>query len=283
MMKTIFKTALAFFLIAPMCMFAQDNDTETAAGVVFIEGTIKIDGKGVYLESSDCAYSGNYYLGGVLSEDTGDKKADKKNKKANKKVAKKVKTTTKRVSKAKGQVLENREIKCTINEEARMISPIKVINPMYEPKVLGLTPICDATLLAIYALYVETDRIKQETRIISFKTVKSEDSMVEQKEFYDINCNKIGMDELKRMSPQIKRVLTEANIAVLANIAAVAIVLANTKAINAELKEAGGLAYIAGMKSLVEAGIFQVRLLNDNKRLRDRIKECKGIMEMLGE
>jgi hypothetical protein len=76
-MKSIFKTLFTFLLMYPLCIFAQ-SDTEDAAGTVFITGNLKLDAKGVYLESSDCVYTGNYYLGGILNESTGDKKADKK-------------------------------------------------------------------------------------------------------------------------------------------------------------------------------------------------------------
>ena len=282
-MKTIFKTVLAFFLITPICMFAQD-DTENAAGVVFITGNIKIDSKGTYLESSDCAYTGNYYLGGVLSEDTGDKKANKKNKKANKKVAKNVAKTTKKVNKAKGKVLQSQEIKCTINEETRVISPIKMIGPMFKPVATGLSPACDLTLAAIYLLYLETERIKTLCRVISWKSVTSEDAMEENLTFYDSpknGCKEIGMDQLKNKSAEIKDVINQANTAVLLNIAAVAIVLANTKTIKAEINAGNPMQKIAGLASLAQAVAFQVRLVNDNKRLKDRIKECKGIMEMV--
>jgi hypothetical protein len=76
-MKIFISYMLIFFFSSPL-LFAQD-DTEDAAGTVFIEGTLKMDDTGLYLESSDCLYKGKYYLGGVLSESTGDKKVDKKN------------------------------------------------------------------------------------------------------------------------------------------------------------------------------------------------------------
>ena len=151
--KRAFSIILMFFIVNPTVLFAQD-DTEDAAGVVYLEGSLKMDDQGVYLESADCLYQGKFYLGGVLSEDTGDKKANKKNKKANKKSAKKIKKTAKKVKKAENQTLVNQEIKCTFGEREEYISPLKVISPKYEPVATGLSPACDLTLLAIYGLYV---------------------------------------------------------------------------------------------------------------------------------
>ena len=295
-MRSIFKTLLALLLVFPLCMSAQkkgkkgkkdkEDDTENAADVKFITGTLQLDEKGaIYLLSSDCRYSGNYYLAGGLAEDTPGKeykKQNKKNKKANKRVAKKISKFTNKVNKSKDKNLPNREIKCVINEEAKTMNPLKVISPMFEPVVTGLSPLCDLALIGIYALYLETERIKTMTRVVTYKMGKSDDGDVEQMLFYDKNCNAIGMDQLTRMTPEIKQVLKEANIAVLANIAAVGIILANIKAIKQEISQADLVGKIAGTASLVQAGLFQVRLLNDNKRLRDRIKECKGIIEGLG-
>tara|TARA_B110000003_G_C16534563_1_gene490260 strand:- start:216 stop:1079 length:864 start_codon:yes stop_codon:yes gene_type:complete len=284
-MKSIFKGLLSLLLIVPLCLSAQkgkkDADTEDAAGTTFITGSLQLDEKGkLFFASSDCRYNGKYYLAGSSLEGL-DKKDAKKMKKKNKAVDKKIAKFTKKVTKADGKILPNREVKCLIDEKANTINPIKVISPMYEPKVTGTAPLCDATLLAIYALYVETERIKKMTRVVTFKKIKT-DGDTEEMEFYDINCNKIGYDQLTTMMPEIKSVLKQANIALAANIAAVAIVLANQKAISEELKALGGLETIMGMKSLVEAGVFQVRLVNDNKRLRDRIKECKKVLKGFG-
>ena len=283
-MKSIFKTLFTILLVLPLFMSAQD-DTEVAVDVKFITGSLQLDDKGeIYLLSTDCKYTGNYYLAGGLPEDIPGKeykKQNKKNKKSNKAVAKKIAKFTKKAAKADGKTLPNREVKCILNEEARTINPLKVISPMYEPKILGLTPLCDATLMAIYALYLETERIKKLTRVVTFTDVVGDDDEVAYT-FYDRNCNTVQIPELELMMPEIKSVLKQANIALGLNIAAVAVVLANTKAIKEELKAAGGLATITGMKSLVEAGIFQVRLVNDNARLRKRIKECKNVLKGFG-
>tara|TARA_B100001142_G_C14341277_1_gene657983 strand:- start:1309 stop:2175 length:867 start_codon:yes stop_codon:yes gene_type:complete len=285
-MKKLFRQLVVILLIAPVCLFATDgdSDTENAAGVVFITGSLKIDDKGIYLASTDCRYSGNYYLGGILPENDPDasKKQNKANKKANKKVAKNVAKHTKKVKKAENATIANQEIKGTINEKTMMISPLKVISPMFEPILTGLSPACDLTLTAIYALYLETERIKTETRVVTYKLMPSDDPDDENYMFWDKNCKEIGMDQLAAMTPEIKNVLKQANIAVVANIAAVGIVLANVDKIKEEINNADMLGKAAGLASLAQATAFQVRLLNDNKRLRDRIKECQDILDGFG-
>jgi len=274
---------LLLFFFTPFALLAQD-DTEDAAGIVYIEGTLKIDDKGVYLESSDCLYRGNYYLGEVLSEDTGDKKINKANKKANKKVAKSVKKISKQISKAENQTLVNQEIKGFFGEKEGVLSPKKVISPMFEPVATGLSPACDLTLLAIYGLYVETQRIKTLSRVISWETVTSADEMEENLKFYDSpanGCKEIGMDELKNKSAEIKSVLKEANTAVGLNLVAIGAVMLNKDAIEAEIKKASPLQQAAGWASLAQAVALQARILGDNKRLQDRIKEAEGVMEMV--
>ena len=88
--------------------------------VKFITGSLQLDDKGeIYLLSTDCKYTGNYYLAGGLPEDTEYKKVNKKNKKSNKGVAKKIAKFTKKAAKADGKTLPNREVKCILNEEAR--------------------------------------------------------------------------------------------------------------------------------------------------------------------
>ena len=280
MKKLLLKTLFPLLLVFPLFISAVEDgeDTENAAGVLFLTGSLQIDDKGVYLESTDCRYSGKYYFGGVLDEDTGDKKVNKKNKKKNKKTAKKVKKWAKKVSKAENKTIPNREIKCTMDEATRTINPLKVISPMFEPVATGLAPICDATLLAIYALYLETERIKSETRVVTYKLEKSEGDD-ENYAFWDINCRSIGMDQLANMDSEIKNVLTQANVAVAANIAALGLIVAKFKLIKDEIKSLDMLGKAAATASLTQATLFQVRLLNDNKRLRDRIKECKGIIE----
>ena len=70
---------------------------------------------------------------------------------------------------------------------------------MFEPVATGLSPACDLTLLAIYGLYVETQRIKTLSRDISWETVTSADEMEENLKFYDSpanGCKEIGLDEL---------------------------------------------------------------------------------------
>ena len=285
-MKDLFKALIALLLAVPVCLFATDGDedTENAAGVVFITGSLKMDDKGIYLESTDCRYKGNYYLGGILPENDPDatKKQNKANKKANKKVAKNVAKHTKKLKKAENQTLANQEIKGTINEEGMMISPLKVISPMFEPVATGLAPLCDLALTAIYALYVETERIKTETRVVTYKLMPSDDPDDENYMFWDKNCKEVGMDQLAAMTPEIKDVLKQANIAVVANIAAVGAVLANIDKIKEEINGLDMLGKAAGMASLAQETAFQVRLLNDNKRLRDRIKECQDILDGFG-
>ena len=283
LIRSAINTLLVLSILFPLSAFA-DDDTEDAAGVVYITGSLKVDDQGVYLESSDCVYKGKFYLGGVLSEDTGDKKANKKNKKANKKTAKAIKKTTKKVHKADNKTLIDQEVKCVFGAREGYISPIKVISPMFKPIATGLSPACDLTLLAIYGLYVETQRIKSLARVISWETVTSEDQMEESLNFYDSpknGCNEIGMDELKKKSSEIKSVLRQANTAVVANLAAIGLVLVNKDKIKKEISSAGPLQKVAGLASLAQATSFQVRLLSDNKRLQDRIKEAEGIMEMV--
>ena len=282
-MKSIFKTLFTFLLIFPLCMFAED-DTEDAAGIVFITGNLKVDATGVYLESSDCVYKGNYYLGGILDEATGDKKVDKANKKANKKVAKSVAKTAKALKKAENQTLTNQEIKGFFGEREGYLSPVKVISPMFKPIATGLSPACDLTLGAIYLLYLETQRIKALSRVISWETVTSEDQMEESLKFYDSpqnGCKDIGMNELKQKSAEIKSVQKQANTAVALNLVAVGAVLVNMPTIKKEINAASPLQKAAGMASMAQAVAFQARVLGDNKRLQDRIKEAEGIMEMI--
>ena len=279
-MKILISCMIGIFLSSPFLLLAQ-GDTENAAGIVFIEGDLKIDDAGVYLESSDCVYQGKYYLGGILSEDTGDKKADKKNKKLNKKVAKSIKKTASKIGKAENKTLANQEIKGFFGEREGFISPEKITGPMFEPIATGLSPACDLTLLAIYGLYLETERIKSMTRIVTYKMGQSEDSDVEQMLFYDINCKSIGMDQLAVMIPEIKQVLKQANTAVVVNLVAIGLVLANKDKIEAEIEKAPPLQKMAGLASLAQAIAFQARILQDNKRLQDRIKEAEGIMKMV--
>ncbi|MBT6808625.1 MAG: hypothetical protein HOA52_03960 [Flavobacteriales bacterium] len=282
-MNTIFSCMLLLIFSNPVSLLAAD-DTDDAAGVVFIEGTLKIDDQGVYLESTDCLYQGKYYLGGVLDENTGDKKVDKANKKSNKKVAKQIKETASKVGKAENKTLTNQEIKGFFGAREGYLSPVKVISPMFEPIATGLSPACDLTLGAIYLLYLETQRIKALSRVISSKSVTSEDKMEESLKFYDSpqnGCKEIGMDELKIKSADIKSVLKEANAAVALNLVAIGAVLVNMPTIKAEINAASPLQKMAGMASIAQAVAFQARLLGDNKRLQDRIKEAEGIMEMV--
>ena len=278
-MKIFISYMLMFFLSSPL-LFAQE-DTEDAAGTVFIEGTLKMDDAGVYLESSDCVYSGKYYLGGVLSEDTGDKKADKTNKKANKKVAKAIKKTSKKIAKADNQSLANQEIKGFFGEREGFISPEKVTGPMFEPIATGLSPACDLTLLAIYGLYLETARIKALCRVLTYESLPS-DGLDENLAFYNKDCKRLDYpDELKAQSSEIKSVLGQANAAVVINLVAIGLVLANKDKIEAEIKKASPLQQVAGVASLAQAVALQARILQDNKRLQDRIKEAEGIMKMV--
>ena len=269
-------------VLSSVTMYGQGNkDTEDAVGIVFIEGNLKMDDKGIYLESTDCVYSGKYYLGGVLSEDTGDKKADKTNKKANKKVAKAIKKTSKKIAKAENQTLVNQEIKGFFGEREGFISPEKVTGPMFEPIATGLSPACDLTLLAIYGLYVETQRIKGLCRVLTYESLPS-DGLDENLAFYNKDCKRLDYpDELKAQSGEIKSVLRQANTAVVLNIAAIGLVLANKDKIEAEIEKAPPLQKIAGLASLAQAIAFQARVLQDNKRLQDRIKEAEGIMKMV--
>lgn len=277
-MKLIVSFMLILICATPSSLFAQD---EAAAGIVFIEGSLKIDDGGVYLESSDCVYRGKYYLGGVLPEDTGDKKVNKTNKKANKKVAKALKKTTKKVSKADNQTLANQEIKGFFGEREGFISPEKVTGPMFEPVATGLSPACDLTLLAIYGLYVETQRIKSLCRVLTYEALPS-DGLDENLAFYNKDCKRLDYpDGLKAQSSEIKSVLAQANTAVVANLAAIGLVLANKGQIEKEIKAASPLQQAAGFASLAQAVSFQARILQDNKRLQDRIKEAEGIMEMV--
>ena len=281
--KLVTNCMLVIFFVSPFTLFAQD-DTEDAVGTVYIEGTLKMDDQGVYLESSDCVYRGKFYLGGVLPEDTGDKKIDKANAKENKNVAKTVEKQTKELNKAENKTLANQEIKGAFGEREGWISPTKVIAPMFQPVATGLSPACDLTLVAIHALYVETQRIKTLSRIISWETVKSADQMDENLKFYDSpknGCKEIGMDELKKKSAEIKDVLKQANTAVGLNLVAIGLVLANVDKIKAEIKAASPLQQAAGFASLAQAVAFQARILGDNKRLQDRIKEAEGIMAMV--
>ena len=282
-MNTIFSCMLLLFFSNPVSLFAND-DTDDAAGVVFIEGTLKIDDQGVYLESTDCLYPGKYYLGGVLNENTGQKKDDKANIKSNKKVAKQIKKTASMIGKAENKTLTNQEIKGFFGAREGYLSPVKVISPMFEPIATGLSPACDLTLGAIYLLYLETQRIKALSRVVSSKSVTSEDKMEESLKFYDSpqnGCKEIGMDELKIKSADIKSVLKEANAAVALNLVAIGAVLVNMPTIEAEVNAASPMQKMAGMASIAQAVAFQARLLGDNKRLQDRIKEAEGIMEMV--
>lgn len=282
--QIIMRLAVSFVLIliclTPYSLFAQD-DTEDAAGIVFIEGSLKIDDGGVYLESSDCVYKGKYYLGGVLSEDTGDKKVNKTNKKANKKVAKAINKTSKKIANAENQTLANQEIKGFFGEREGFISPEKVTGPMFEPIATGLSPACDLTLGAIYLLYLETQRIKSLCRVLTYESLPS-DGLDENLAFYNKDCKRLDYpDELKAQSSEIKSVLRQANTAVAANLVAIGLVLANKDKIEKEIKGASPLQQVTGFASLAQAVAFQARILQDNKRLQDRIKEAEGIMEMV--
>jgi hypothetical protein len=279
-MKILISCMIGIFLSSPLLLLAQ-GDTENAAGIVFIEGDLKIDDGGVYLESSDCVYKGKYYLGGVLSEDTGDKKANKTNKKANKKAAKAIKKTSKKIAKADNQTLANQEIKGFFGEREGFISPEKITGPMFEPIATGLSPACDLTLLAIYGLYVETQRIKGLCRVLTYESLPS-DGLDENLAFYNKDCKRLDYpDELKAQSGEIKSVLRQANTAVVVNLVAIGLVLANKDKIEAEIKKASPLQQAAGFASLAQAVAFQARILQDNKRLQDRIKEAEGIMKMV--
>jgi len=279
-MKILISCMIGIFLSSPLLLLAQ-GDTENAAGIVFIEGDLKIDDGGLYLQSSDCVYRGKYYLGGVLPEDTDDKKVNKVNKKVNKKVAKAIKKTASAVSKAKDKTLANQEIKGFFGEREGFISPEKVTGPMFEPIATGLSPACDLTLLAIYGLYVETQRIKGLCRVLTYESLPS-DGLDENLAFYNKDCKRLDYpDELKAQSGEIKSVLRQANTAVVVNLVAIGLVLANKDKIEAEIKKVSPLQQAAGFASLAQAVAFQARILQDNKRLQDRIKEAEGIMKMV--
>ena len=131
---------------------------------------------------------------------------------------------------------------------------------------------------------METQRIKTLSRVISWETVTSADEMEENLKFYDSpanGCKEIGMDELKNKSAEIKSVLKEANTAVGLNLVAIGAVMLNKDAIEAEIKKASPLQQAAGWASLAQAVALQARILGDNKRLQDRIKEAEGVMEMV--
>jgi hypothetical protein len=197
---------------------------------------------------------------------------------------KKIKKTASKVSKAENKTLTNQEIKGFFGEREGYLSPVKVISPMFKPIATGLSPACDLTLGAIYLLYLETQRIKALSRVISWETVTSEDQMEESLKFYDSpqnGCKEIGMNELKQKSAEIKSVLKQANTAVALNLVAVGAVLVNMPTIKKEINAASPLQKAAGMASMAQAVAFQARVLGDNKRLQDRIKEAEGIMEMI--
>ena len=168
-----------------------------------------------------------------------------------------------------------------LDKLSNLISPEKVTGPMFEPIATGLSPACDLTLGAIYLLYLETQRIKSLCRVLTYESLPS-DGLDENLAFYNKDCKRLDYpDELKAQSSEIKSVLRQANTAVAANLVAIGLVLANKDKIEKEIKGASPLQQATGFASLAQAVALQARILQDNKRLQDRIKEAEGIMEMV--
>ena len=117
---------------------------------------------------------------------------------------------------------------------------------------------------------------------MTYKLVTSEGDD-ENYAFWNINCKSIGMDELGNMNSEIKSVMTQANVAVLANIAAITLVATQFPAIKKEIESLDMLGKAAGLASLAQATAFQIRLLNDNAdKIRTFAKASKPFRSSFG-
>ena len=286
--KNLFIGLFAFAIFLSFNSFAvissNDEDTEQAGGMVWIPGTLFIDDAGVLkFESTACEYQKTYTLGGILDENSEDKKVNKKNKKLNKKAAKEVAKETKRVNKAGGKI-ENVDIKGLIGQGnmENFLSPKRIVTPMKKPIVTGLAPAADAYLLAVWGLWEQTQAAKKQCRVLTVvPDLEKSTAMDEVFICYDSNCNLLTYDQAVGKAEEAKKMMAKADLVVIANLAMAIALTANYDKAMKEIDKLEPLQKIAAVASLAQALVRQGKLMDENKRLKDKIKESKERIKKL--
>lgn len=119
-------------LIIPFLSFGQNVNKELVYNEFeYIYGNIGLDDKGLFFETIDCRYPGKWRLGGVIDENTGDKKKDKAAKKLNKEIEKKNKELVKKIKKEESKI-NNVQLKAFFGKQERYLAPIKIWQPFKE-------------------------------------------------------------------------------------------------------------------------------------------------------
>ena len=311
-MKNLFTYTLLF--LYPFLIFSQDEEV-TDGKDLFLDGVVKLTENGLVLETADCLWPGTWSLGGVENENTGDKKADKLAKKQNKKVAKTLKKWEKRVTKADGKI-DGMQVRGVFGSREGFFSPTKMWKPMTEPKpwdatynVAAYTALTNLTnltatldlvstfkdlgcaLLAdiyrgwIWDMYQRTQDLKDKSRMLDFKGENALASIESGLELYSYDipnkkCNLIGMDEVMAMDSVLRVNMKQANKTIVEGIAGIAVGLKLSQ-LAIEKANENPVANALILKSVIEAGVMQTRILGDLKRLKEKIKLSEEVLDAI--
>ena len=311
-MKNLFTYTLLF--LYPFLIFSQDEEV-TDGKDLFLDGVVKLTENGLVLETADCLWPGTWSLGGVENENTGDKKADKLAKKQNKKVAKTLKKWEKRVTKADGKI-DGMQVRGVFGSREGFFSPTKMWKPMTEPKpwdatynVAAYTALTNLTnltatldlvstfkdlgcaLLAdiyrgwIWDMYQRTQDLKDKSRMLDFKGENALASIESGLELYSYDipnkkCNLIGMDEVMAMDSVLRLNMKQANKTIVEGIAGIAVGLKLSQ-LAIEKANENPVANALILKSVIEAGVMQTRILGDLKRLKEKIKLSEEVLDAI--
>ena len=311
-MKNLFTYTLLF--LYPFLIFSQDEEV-TDGKDLFLDGVVKLTENGLVLETADCLWPGTWSLGGVENENTGDKKADKLAKKQNKKVAKTLKKWEKRVTKADGKI-DGMQVRGVFGSREGFFSPTKMWKPMTEPKpwdatynVAAYTALTNLTnltatldlvstfkdlgcaLLAdiyrgwIWDMYQRTQDLKDKSRMLDFKGENALASIESGLELYSYDipnkkCNLIGMDEVMAMDSVLRVNMKQANRTIVEGIAGIAVGLKLSQ-LAIEKANENPVANALILKSVIEAGVMQTRILGDLKRLKEKIKLSEEVLDAI--
>ena len=311
-MKNLYSYTLIFLF--PLFIFSQDEEV-TDGKDIYLDGTVKMTENGLVLETADCLYPGTWTLGGVENENSGDKKADKLAKKQNKKVAKTLKKWEKRLAKNDGQI-NGMQVRGVVGDRDGYFSPTKMWKPMTQPKpwdatynVAAYTALTNLTnltatldlvstfkdlgcaLLAdiyrgwIWDMYQRTQDLKDKSRMLDFKGENALASIESGLELYSYDipnkkCNLIGMDEVMAMDSVLRVNMKQANKTIVEGIAGIAVGLKLSQ-LAIEKANENPVANALILKSVIEAGVMQTRILGDLKRLKEKIKLSEEVLDKI--
>ena len=165
---------------------------------------------------------------------------------------------------------------------ADFFQPKRVETPMAKPIVTGLAPAADAYLLAVWGLWEQTQAAKKQCRVLTVvPDLEKSTAMDEVFICYDSKCNELTYDQAVGKADEAKKMMAKADLVVIANLGLAAVLAANYKKAEAEIKNLEPIQKIAAVASLAQALARQVKLMDENKRLKDKIKESKERIEKL--